>query len=509
MLSTVAISGSYSDLINVPSIPAAQVQCNWSQSNVSSNDFIKNKPVLSTVAISGSYSDLINVPSKASFSQWTTSGSNIYYGLGSSNIGIGTSNPLSTLDISGSLNVKSMLTVGGNLGIGTTSPTCALDVSGGDIKASTITTTSAITAGGAITANGGINGPLSILGTCSVASSFSAGLITGTAINIGSSTTTNYTKLQVMTSDFGNPGNSSTVTTWNSAFATVGPITSPTSGALGFAYSSTYGSIISSVAPNTAWKPMVLNAANYVVNVGPVDIASYVSIHGNTGQGTWFGSASGMFFGGGTGLSQWTGPTFPVNSFGLYVNYSIMTSQYFVAASDSRIKEPIEGAWDDLTLINNLTVRRFAYKDKVRSVGSTNVGFFAQEVQRVFPEAVTSNVGVIPDIQQVCNWTGSKIEWSGSNISIGDTLNLVNYDGSNGAELGFNSKVVDVSSGNITIDSPEKLSGSNVFVYGHQVNDFLGIAQDMISASAISAIQQLSQKVDRLEAEINILKSRI
>ena len=59
---TVATSGSYDDLSNKPTIPAAQVQANWTQTTTTAVDYIKNKPALSTVATSGSYSDLTNKP---------------------------------------------------------------------------------------------------------------------------------------------------------------------------------------------------------------------------------------------------------------------------------------------------------------------------------------------------------------------------------------------------------------------------------------------------------------
>ena len=58
---TVATSGSYNDLSNKPSIPAAQVQSNWNAT--SGMGVILNKPNLSTVATSGSYNDLSNKPS--------------------------------------------------------------------------------------------------------------------------------------------------------------------------------------------------------------------------------------------------------------------------------------------------------------------------------------------------------------------------------------------------------------------------------------------------------------
>ena len=48
-LATVAFSGSYKDLSNTPTIPAAQIQSDWSQTDTSALDFIKNKPTIPTV----------------------------------------------------------------------------------------------------------------------------------------------------------------------------------------------------------------------------------------------------------------------------------------------------------------------------------------------------------------------------------------------------------------------------------------------------------------------------
>lgn len=45
-LATVATSGSYTDLSNTPTIPAAQIQSDWAQSDSTAVDFIKNKPTI-------------------------------------------------------------------------------------------------------------------------------------------------------------------------------------------------------------------------------------------------------------------------------------------------------------------------------------------------------------------------------------------------------------------------------------------------------------------------------
>ena len=47
-LAAVALSGSYNDLLNKPTIPAAQIQSDWSQSDNTQKDFIKNKPSTDT-----------------------------------------------------------------------------------------------------------------------------------------------------------------------------------------------------------------------------------------------------------------------------------------------------------------------------------------------------------------------------------------------------------------------------------------------------------------------------
>ena len=61
-LAAVATSGSYNDLTDKPSIPDEQIQSDWSQSDSTKKDFIKNKPNLAQVATSGSYDDLTNKP---------------------------------------------------------------------------------------------------------------------------------------------------------------------------------------------------------------------------------------------------------------------------------------------------------------------------------------------------------------------------------------------------------------------------------------------------------------
>jgi len=75
-LATVATSGSYTDLTNKPTIPAAQVNADWSSNSGVSQ--ILNKPDLKTVATSGNYEDLTNKPSIPEEFNYTSNSSGLF-----------------------------------------------------------------------------------------------------------------------------------------------------------------------------------------------------------------------------------------------------------------------------------------------------------------------------------------------------------------------------------------------------------------------------------------------
>lgn len=73
-LAQVAVTGSYTDLSDKPTIPAAQVNSDWDASSGVAQ--ILNKPALAAVATSGSYDDLSNkptIPAAQVNSDWSAS----------------------------------------------------------------------------------------------------------------------------------------------------------------------------------------------------------------------------------------------------------------------------------------------------------------------------------------------------------------------------------------------------------------------------------------------------
>lgn len=105
-LATVATSGDYNDLTNKPTIPDAQIQSDWDQTDTTAKDYIKNKPdiVNSINGFSGSVStvesklvttSVPNVTSVGSASTW--------------NFSMGTGNDIHTLIITGNNSIAPTL----------------------------------------------------------------------------------------------------------------------------------------------------------------------------------------------------------------------------------------------------------------------------------------------------------------------------------------------------------------------------------------------------------------
>ena len=236
-------------------------------------------------------------------------------------------------------------------------------------------------------------------------------------------------------------------------------------------------------------------------------------------------SASGRWFYGGAGIATFSAAARPHS---ILADGYIATETGFLAYSDERIKKDItiRSTKHDLDLINQLNVVDYNYTD-YRTYGSNNnIGFIAQEIKKVMPDAIKVQKEFIPNIYAVSynvitdtNKTIIKLEKK-YDVKIGDKLKLIVPD--KGEQI---VDLIQVEGNNITtspiIESPEK-----VFVYGKQVDDFLAVEYDDVFTVSISAIQELSKqiktlknenielmaklnKVDQLQSELEHLKEQL
>lgn len=175
----------------------------------------------------------------------------------------------------------------------------------------------------------------------------------------------------------------------------------------------------------------------------------------------------------------------------------------FDAVSDRRVKtsfHPSKQA-DDLVTLNQIQVTDFKYIDTIANGNHFKKGFIAQQVETVFPEAVSKSSGYVPDIFAMAG----NVKFSAptgeltfktpvTNIQPGDKIRI--YTGSE-----VNDVTIESVAGNVCSVKNYQGKWGNLFLYGHFVSDFRQVDYDRIHTLAVSAVQQLSKEVAELKSE--------
>lgn len=160
--------------------------------------------------------------------------------------------------------------------------------------------------------------------------------------------------------------------------------------------------------------------------------------------------------------------------------------------SDERIKKDIEDISEEAAnaAVASLRPRNFKYLDAIEYGDDFVHGLIAQEVLRVVPSAVSTHEGVVPDVFKTGSASGDWITVEGV-FAPGDVLKVLDGD-----EVHMVS-VVDLRGGSVRVD--KEFKGSEVFVYGHEVQDFHTVSYERIVPLLISTIQSLQKRVAILE----------
>ena len=176
-----------------------------------------------------------------------------------------------------------------------------------------------------------------------------------------------------------------------------------------------------------------------------------------------------------------------------YFGGSIAASQ-FVAFSDERIKHvdrQSESAQDLKTLMG-IEITDYSYIDKVARTATPQKKVIAQQVEKVFPQAVSRTTDVVPDIYQKASLKGAWISLE-SDLKVGDRVRLISE------KLEGVFAVLEVSKGKFRTEFSAETD--EVFVYGREVKDFRVVDYEAISMLNVSATQELKREVNVLRAE--------
>jgi hypothetical protein len=171
-------------------------------------------------------------------------------------------------------------------------------------------------------------------------------------------------------------------------------------------------------------------------------------------------------------------------------------------SSDSRIKNilhPTDSAKDLQTLMG-IEITDYQFKDKVGNGNAPQKKVIAQQVEQIFPQAVSVRKGVVPDIFKNA---AVKEGWVmlATDLKVGERVRLVSSGGESVEE------VLEVRGD--AFRTSLKSAEEKTFVYGREVPDFHSVDYDAIAMLNVSATQELARQLKTVQDENAALRREL
>jgi hypothetical protein len=210
----------------------------------------------------------------------------------------------------------------------------------------------------------------------------------------------------------------------------------------------------------------------------------------------------------------------PGLNFGVRCDQAIVCS-YLVVTSDRRIKENIEDIVDDVALkqIRLLKPKTYEYRDKFEKGDQRVIGFIAQEVKDLLPNAVKLDKRAIPNILQPCSVYNKSTNVLELQVETTDdltdkTIQIYVKDSP------YIVKVIRWTSRYIHVEKPEEMAdfdgqnpvvaeGDKGFIYGEHVEDFHVLDKSAIFTISVAALQELDRQLQAEKLKTLSLEQRI
>ncbi|MGL4363942.1 MAG: beta strand repeat-containing protein [Bacteroidales bacterium] len=229
-------------------------------------------------------------------------------------------------------------------------------------------------------------------------------------------------------------------------------------------------------------------------------------------EGFMMGGASNFAFYAYNGTAN-TGTFSGATDVTIYATNRVRASE-FNAFSDARIKNinGISNADKDLFTLSQIQVTDYTHIDVVGKGKDNKKGFIAQQVETIYPEAVSKAKDFIPNVYDIA----SKIIYQQVNEKEGNLIVTLNkkHDFKNGdivkviADKAYEQSVNIIDDKTFIINN-WKIDTKELFVYGKQVDDFRAVDYDRIFTLNVSATQALLKKVEALEKQNSALMQRV
>lgn len=188
-----------------------------------------------------------------------------------------------------------------------------------------------------------------------------------------------------------------------------------------------------------------------------------------------------------------------VNGVSIHASGRVMASE-FDAFSDARIKNVIgvSNTEEDLQKLLGIEITNYRMKDKAKDVKPYKK-VIAQQVETVYPEAVSTITEVVPDIYALASVENGFVTVE-ADVELGDKVRLILESGN---------KMVTVT----RVDETGFMTDSDItedaFVYGREVDDFRAVDYEAISMLNVSATQQLFKLISELQSDNKELEKQL
>jgi len=193
----------------------------------------------------------------------------------------------------------------------------------------------------------------------------------------------------------------------------------------------------------------------------------------------------------------WTNGYYTNTYVALKVDYGIWASTV-TTTSDERVKDitGISNSEEDLSTLSSIEITDYKMKDVVKYGNQTAKKVIAQQLTSVYPQAVSLQTGVIPNIYKVAEIKEGYVALQ-TDLKKGDRVKLIFIE--NEQEPEEIVEVLDADQRGFTIENKKN---GKVFVYGQEVDDFHVVDYSAVSMLNVSATQELYKLIQEQEAII-------
>jgi phosphopantetheine adenylyltransferase len=182
--------------------------------------------------------------------------------------------------------------------------------------------------------------------------------------------------------------------------------------------------------------------------------------------------------------------------FSIVSRAAILCDTVIFVASDERIKniKGLSNSAADLQTLRGIEITDYTYRDCIAKGNQTLKKVIAQQVEKVFPQAISKTTDVVPDIYQKSLVKEGWVQLA-TDLKVGERVKLIDEKAEGIYE------VLEVKTDGFRTDFVAE--GGKVFVYGREVDDYRSVDYEAIAMLNVSATQQLNRDLETVAAESN------